>query len=109
MSETFEDLTRLTRRAFFQTGLRLAGGLLTADALEGCGRSSQSSGSRDASGAAGSFPDLRPQQSRAIREFRRIVDVGDVDVAPGARYRTWLYNGRFPGEEIRSVKVSGCE
>ena len=38
---------------------------------------------------------------RGVREFRLIAEAGDVEVAPGQVYRTWLYNGRFPGPELR--------
>jgi FtsP/CotA-like multicopper oxidase with cupredoxin domain len=35
------------------------------------------------------------------REVRLVADVGEVEVGPGQVYRTWLYNGEFPGPEIR--------
>jgi FtsP/CotA-like multicopper oxidase with cupredoxin domain len=31
-----------------------------------------------------------------------VAEVGEVEVAPGEVYRTWLYNGQFPGPEIRA-------
>ncbi|HEY5931297.1 MAG TPA: multicopper oxidase family protein [Nitrospira sp.] len=47
------------------------------------------------------FPNLLPRQTGPLREYRLVVDTAEVEVAPGRVYRTWLYNGRFPGEEIR--------
>jgi FtsP/CotA-like multicopper oxidase with cupredoxin domain len=82
------------RRTFLGVGLRLTGML----ALAACGRPVESQRSADDSG---SFPDLRARQGGTTREFRRIVEPGEIEVAPGVVYRTWLYNGRFPGEEIR--------
>ena len=93
-----QDRSAMPRRTFLRTGLSVAGVLATG-ALAGCERQSRTW--QETSGAAGSFPDLRPQPGGPVREFRRIVEAGDVEVAPGVAYRTWLYNGRFPGEEIR--------
>jgi len=33
--------------------------------------------------------------------MRLVAEVGEVEVGPGEIYRTWLYNGEFPGPEIR--------
>ena len=41
------------------------------------------------------------EQTGPTREIRLVAEVGDVELAPARIYRTWLYNGRFPGEEIR--------
>ena len=38
---------------------------------------------------------------REVQEFRLNAAAGDVEVASGQVYRTWLYNGRFPGPEFR--------
>lgn len=35
------------------------------------------------------------------RELRLVAEPGEVDLGPLGPYRTWMYNGRFPGEEIR--------
>ena len=95
-----QDRIAMPRRTFLRTGLSVAGVLATG-ALAGCERPWQSQASQESSGAANSLPDLRAQSGGPVREFRRIAEVGDVEVAPGVTYRTWLYNGRFPGEEIR--------
>ena len=36
-----------------------------------------------------------------LREFRLVAQPGETEVAPGKVYSTWLYNGQFPGPEIR--------
>lgn len=36
-----------------------------------------------------------------VREFHLTAAPGEAEVAPGNIYRTWLYNGQFPGPEIR--------
>ncbi len=44
------------------------------------------------------------QQAEAAgtaREVRIVAEPGEVEVGPGRIYRTWLYNGQFPGPEIR--------
>lgn len=35
------------------------------------------------------------------REIRLVAEPGEVGVAPGRSWPTWLYNGEFPGPEIR--------
>jgi len=94
-----QDRSAMPRRTFLRTGLSVAGVLATG-ALAGCERQSRTW--QETSGAAGSFPDLRPQPGGPVREFRRIVEAGDVEVAPGVAYRTWLYNGRYNGLEFGS-------
>lgn len=37
----------------------------------------------------------------AAREVRLVAEIGEVDLGPLGAYRTWLYNGEFPGPEIR--------
>lgn len=41
-------------------------------------------------------------QTGPVRELRIVAEPGEVEVGPDVVYRTWLYNGRFPGEEIRA-------
>lgn len=36
-----------------------------------------------------------------LRELRLGAAAGEVEVAPGHRYRSWFYDGAFPGPEIR--------
>ncbi|MGH7557528.1 MAG: multicopper oxidase family protein [Gemmatimonadota bacterium] len=35
------------------------------------------------------------------RQVRLVAEPGEVEIGPGQTYRTWLYNGTFPGPEIR--------
>lgn len=43
----------------------------------------------------------RAQAAGPPREVRLVAAPGEIEVAPGRTYRTWLYNGRAPGPEIR--------
>ena len=61
--------------------------------LVGCRRSPD--GTADPAQSAGA-------SSGATRDVRLVAEVGEVEVAPGEVYRTWLYNGQFPGPEIRA-------
>lgn len=36
-----------------------------------------------------------------LREFRLVAQQGEAEVAPDEVYRNWMYNGQFPGPEIR--------
>jgi FtsP/CotA-like multicopper oxidase with cupredoxin domain len=36
-----------------------------------------------------------------LRDLRLTVAEGEVDLGAGEVYRTWLYNGAFPGPELR--------
>ncbi len=36
-----------------------------------------------------------------VREVQLVAEPGEVEVGPGRRYATWLFNGRFPGPELR--------
>ena len=33
-------------------------------------------------------------------DVRLTAGAGEVEIGPGRVYRTWLYNGQFPGPEI---------
>jgi len=37
-----------------------------------------------------------------FRDLELIAEPGEVEIGPGINYRTWLYNGQFPGPEIRT-------
>ena len=41
------------------------------------------------------------EQTGPTHTLRIAVESADVEVAPGHSYRTWVYNGKFPGAEIR--------
>ena len=91
----------MNRRTFIQTaatgavGLGAAGSLLTAT---GCQDGVDANA--DTSPPPGYHP-RDPQQTGATREVRLVARMGEVEVAPGQIYRTWLYNDQFPGPEIR--------
>ena len=87
----------VTRRRFLRTGgaalagLWLPGELTTV--LGGC----DGGGTAELDSAATAH---RPAPG-AARELRLVAEVGEVDLGPLGPLRTWLYNGRYPGEEIR--------
>lgn len=39
--------------------------------------------------------------TESLREFRLVAGRGEAEIAPGKVYRNWMYNGEFPGPEIR--------
>lgn len=43
----------------------------------------------------------RPRPTGPVREIHRTAAPGQVEVAPGRVYRSWFYDGAFPGPEIR--------
>ena len=92
-----EDVRSITRRAFLKNGFALAG-TASVVALSGC-----ATAATEPLSTGTVFPQPRPlpQTAGPVREFRRVAEMGEVEVGPGMVYRTWLYNGRFPGEEIR--------
>ena len=46
---------------------------------------------------------LRPPDSTTPpRVIARTAAIGEVEIGPGVRYRTWMYDGSFPGAEIRA-------
>lgn len=46
-------------------------------------------------------PDRAAGATGPVRDVRLVAEPGEVEVGPGTIYRTWLYNGQFPGPEIR--------
>ena len=36
-----------------------------------------------------------------LRKFRLVAQQGEVEIGPDETFKTWLYNGQFPGPEIR--------
>ena len=88
----------IDRRRFLRTGtaalaaLAAPGSLLS---LAGCGNAEQDSrGGRQILASSGGT-------SLPARELRLVAEVGQADLGPLGAYETWLYNRRFPGEEIR--------
>ncbi len=83
------------RRAFLRTllGPGMAGAILLNCDRERSGASS----------ANGQQSDLRPpaEQTGPTREVRLTAAESEIELAQRGRYRKWLYNGMFPGPEIR--------
>ena len=90
--------TRINRRRFLRTGTAALAGLAAPGpllSLAGCGNAEQESRRQRqllASSGGTSLP---------ARELRLVAEMGEVDLGPLGAYETWLYNGRFPGQEIR--------
>lgn len=55
----------------------------------------------DSANAAEPTGRLQGGLTRPLREFRLVAQQGEAEVAPGKVYRNWMYNGQFPGPEIR--------
>ena len=91
----------LDRRAFIHRGAAAlagisAGGLLLP--LTGYDNSVADQSTGDLLAPAGSTA----SGGGPVREVHLVAAPGEVEVAPGRTYRTWLYNGQFPGPEIRA-------
>ncbi len=88
-----------SRRKFLRQGLSglaglgLGGGMLP---LVGCER-----GTSDPAGNGPLETGHSTSSTGPVREVHLTASVGDVEVGPGQTFRTWLYNGQFPGPEIR--------
>ena len=86
-----------TRRDFlYRLGLTGSAWLLGGGTffLEGCAQTS--------SETSGVLPGFVPIEGNgSVQTIRLVAEVGEVEVGPGEVYRTWLYNGEFPGPEIR--------
>lgn len=93
----------VTRRDFLRAGLGagLALGPL-GGLLQLTGRYARGvDGDRAATFGARYAQALRQAEAGVPARVRLVAEVGEVEVAPGRPYGTWLYNGRFPGPEIR--------
>jgi len=88
----------MDRRKFLLTA---TGGLTSANIL----RRSLASGALAGASQLVTLSDSNASQAsgknRPLREFRLTAQLGQVEVTPGNVYQTWLYNGQFPGPEIR--------
>lgn len=87
-------LSRLDRRSFLRRGLAGVGGL-AAFPLAGCG--ADGIGDEWTTAPARSVSGGGP-----VRDVRLVAESGEVEVGSGRTYRTWMYNGQFPGPEIRA-------
>ncbi len=91
MEDNSKDSTaNLNRRAFLRRGGALTAGL----GLGGTGLSLISCG-RKADGATNSAPGAK------VREVRLTATPDEVRVGPGHTYRSWFYDGQYPGPELR--------
>lgn len=43
----------------------------------------------------------RAQQAGSPREVQLVAEEGEIEIGPGRTVRTWLYNGEYPGPELR--------
>jgi FtsP/CotA-like multicopper oxidase with cupredoxin domain len=87
-----------TRRRFLRTGGAALAALWVPGPAWGLPESCNGNG-------PGSRPGS-PESSRRVdalpaRELRLVAEPGEADLGPLGTVRTWLYNGRFPGQEIR--------
>jgi multicopper oxidase len=97
-------MSDLTRREFVRTA-GTAG--LALGLLPGLTRLVACAGGDASTARAGTYAARYADALRRARaagqavELRRVAAPGAVEVGPGQVYRTWLYDGAFPGPEIR--------
>ena len=96
----------MNRREFLRTGIAVAVAVPPlASLLASCSRGQ--AGSDRQTPLSGGYEEAyraavrQAEAAGPAREVRLIADVGEVEIGPGRVYRTWLYNGEFPGPEIR--------
>lgn len=89
---------RLERRAFLRTGVAVVAGAIPGASLLGA---LGCEGVPEPMIAAGGGSTPGPVTSGPARELHLRAAPGEVEVGPFGVYRTWLYNGQFPGPEIR--------
>jgi FtsP/CotA-like multicopper oxidase with cupredoxin domain len=88
--------TSLNRREFLRTGIAAGAVLLpAASLLAACERAGGTPGTLERPATASTA------RSGPAREIRLVAEAGEVEVGALGTYRTWLYNGEFPGPEIR--------
>jgi multicopper oxidase len=89
------------RRQFVRAGLAAGAAIPSIGALlslSSCADSGMETGvSGPQEGVGVQTPLGGPKRSISL-----VAEVGEVEVGPGHVYRTWLYNGQFPGPEIRA-------
>ena len=98
-----ESRTSLDRRAFLGKGAAALAGLGlggTGLSLLGCER-----GPAESSGGLATGRTARRARTEAdggpVHEMTLTAEPIEVEVGPGRVWRTWAYNGQFPGPEIR--------
>lgn len=92
MDLTDSDTSRLSRRQALAGGAALTtgvgGGVLAAREYLSLGETAEA----QAPALENGDPD---------KEFTVTATVGEIEVAPGKRVETWLYNDQYPGPEFR--------
>ena len=96
--DTLAPAARLDRRVFLRTGMAVVAGVIPGASLLGALGCEASPEPLIAAGG-GSGPG--PVASGPARELRLAAAPGEVELGPLGVYRTWLYDGRFPGPELR--------
>src|SRR6266545_3173991 len=81
------------RREFVRS--TLAGATGVALGMSGCDREPQDLSTRPG------YTRRAAEQTGPVREISLVAAPGEVEIAPRGVYRKWLYNGQFPGPEIR--------
>ena len=92
------SLQHLGRREFLRRGGRALGATLLSPALLAAAGCEQRSTTLSRPLGQGE-PD--PADDSAARLLRLSAEPGEMELGPGTTYRSWMYNGRYPGPEIR--------
>ncbi len=77
-----------SRREVLRAGITGAGALIAAPALT---KLPETAPPRPSAGP----------EARSLREVKLVAEAADVDFGPLGHKRLWIYNGRYPGPEIR--------
>ena len=88
----------IDRRVFLRTGAAVAAGVIPGASLFGA---LGCEAAPEPLTAARGGSTTGPVAAGPVRELRLAAEPGEVEVGPFGVYRTWLYNGQFPGPEIR--------
>lgn len=102
MNEANDETNKMKRREFLRLATVGASVFASAGAsllASGCGGGERNE-ARNLTNRAG-YKRREEKQTGALREIALTAAVGEVEIAPHGVYRTWLYNNRFPGPEIR--------
>src|SRR5579863_438763 len=86
----------LRRREFLRAAVAAATGPITSGllSLTGCGTGPQRQ-------PRTAYHRHSGEQTGPTRDLNLAAEIAEVEVAPGHSYQTWVYNGKFPGAEIR--------
>ena len=86
----------MTRREFLRSSLAGTAALV----VTGCRNEQQQAEPRNLA-ARPSYTRHTAEQTGPTRAVRLVAEPAEVEVGSKGMYRTWLYNGEFPGPEIR--------